>query len=68
MARKHDPNSPFPWIGEPALRALLHANINSMAELATWREKDVLALHGVGPKAVGILKEALAQQGLAFKQ
>ncbi|NEE36127.1 DNA-binding protein, partial [Streptomyces sp. SID7982] len=27
---------------------------------------EVLALHGVGPKAIRVLREALAAEGLAF--
>ncbi len=30
-------------------------------------EKELLALHGMGPKAVRILKQLLADEGLRFK-
>jgi hypothetical protein len=45
----------------PALRALANAGIGSMAQLA--RRSELRALHGMGPKALRILKSALAQQG-----
>ena len=56
-----------PGVGGPVLRALAKAGIRSLNGLARWRERDVAALHGVGPKGVRILKAALAQRGLAFR-
>ena len=44
-------------IGKPAMRALLAADIRSLAQVARLSDKDLLALHGVGPKAVRILRE-----------
>ena len=29
---------------------------------------DLLKLHGMGPKVIGMLREALAAKGLAFKK
>lgn len=54
-------------IGAPAARALEHAGVQGLQELADWSEQDLLALHGMGPRAVGILRERLADEGLAFK-
>ena len=59
--------SPLPAIGAPATRALENAGVHHVEELAGWSESEVLALHGMGPKAVGILRERLAQMGLAFR-
>lgn len=53
-------------IGRPATRALAGAGITSLAEVAKRSEKEISALHGVGPKAVRILAEALAERGLAL--
>jgi len=58
----------FPKTSAPALRALLNANITSMAKLAKHTENDVADLHGMGPKALGILKKALAQKGLSLRK
>jgi predicted Fe-Mo cluster-binding NifX family protein len=46
-------------IGKPALRALAAAGIKSLQDVARANEDDLLALHGVGPKAIRILREAL---------
>lgn len=53
-------------IGKPATRALLGAGITTLAGVAEHSEADLLALHGVGPKAVRVLREELAQQGRAM--
>ncbi len=56
----------FPKIGNPALSALDHAGINHLVELPKYTEKELLALHGFGPKALGILRAELENRGLAF--
>ncbi|MFY1675143.1 DNA-binding protein [Plantactinospora sp. WMMB334] len=58
----------LPPIGRPANSALLGAGITTLAQVATHRRRDLLALHGVGPKAMRILDAALAEQGLAFAE
>lgn len=55
-------------IGAPAQRALEQAGINALTDLCEYTEADLLALHGVGPKAVGILKEILKKEGLELKR
>ena len=50
----------------PALRALAHAGIRSIAQLAQLSEASVSALHGMGPKGLRLLKEVLEQQGRRF--
>ncbi|KAB2379953.1 helix-hairpin-helix domain-containing protein [Actinomadura montaniterrae] len=47
-------------IGGPATRALAGAGITTLAEVAALTDAELLAMHGVGPKAVRILREALA--------
>ena len=37
-----------------------------LAQLTAVSEAELLRLHGVGPKATRLLREALAAQGLAF--
>jgi hypothetical protein len=56
-----------PSIGRPALAALRSAGIDRLAEVAGRREEELLALHGVGPKAVRLLRQALAERGLQFE-
>lgn len=53
-------------IGKPATRALAQAGYRKLDQLASIRERDLLKLHGVGPKAVRILREALEEKGLSF--
>lgn len=53
-------------IGRPALRAIEAAGITDLRQAAKLSEKDLLALHGVGPKAIRILSEALASNKLGF--
>ena len=54
-------------IGRPATGALAEAGYTRLEQLSQVRAKDLLALHGVGPKAIGILRQALADRGLSFK-
>jgi hypothetical protein len=51
----------------PALRALAHAGI-AMAQLSRRSEAELRALHGMEPKAIQILKSALAQQGRHLRE
>ena len=54
--------------GNPAGSALEHAGYRTLDDLTRFTERDLLALHGVGPKAVAALREALAARGLAFRE
>lgn len=53
-------------LSKPAQRALANAGITSLAELARRTEKDVAALHGMGPTGIVVLRAALASEGSAF--
>lgn len=53
-------------IGRPATRALLGAGLVTLADVATRSREDLLAIHGVGPKAITILAAALEERGLQF--
>ena len=55
-------------LGAPARRALEAEGIADLKKLAQWTEKEVLALHGVGPASLPKLREALAAEGLEFKR
>ncbi|MFJ8950877.1 helix-hairpin-helix domain-containing protein [Streptomyces sp. NPDC102381] len=54
-------------IGRPATRALLGAGIDTLERVARHSEAELLALHGVGPKAVRVLKEELAGKGATLR-
>lgn len=53
-------------IAKPAQRALAAAGYTRLEQLANVREAELLKLHGMGPKAIDQLRQALAAQGLAF--
>ena len=57
-----DPDLPK-GIGAPATRALTGAGYSRLDQLAGVPADDLLALHGVGPKAIRILSEALHERG-----
>lgn len=58
--------SDFPKTSSPAERALNLAGYWRLEQLTAVRADDLLRLHGVGPKAVRILRAALAERGLHF--
>lgn len=53
----------LPKIGSPATRALAEIGVTGVSQLAAYSESELLALHGVGPKAIRVLREA----GVAFR-
>lgn len=55
-----------PGVAQPAQRALASIGITRLDEVATISETKLKNLHGVGPKAIRILREALAERGLSF--
>lgn len=60
------PQIPFPRTGAPALRALEGAGYSHLQELDGIPMRSVLALHGMGPKAIGALRRAMADHDWAF--
>lgn len=60
--------TPLPKIGSPATQALLSIGIASLEEVAAYSEKELLDLHGVGPKAIRILKDVMKEKGMSFKK
>jgi large subunit ribosomal protein L21 len=55
-------------IGKPATRALEEAGLTTLKKVAGKTEDEILELHGIGPKAVEALAEALEAEGLSFKK
>jgi predicted flap endonuclease-1-like 5' DNA nuclease len=61
------PATDFPkGIGNPATNALVAAGYTRLAQLAKVSEAELQALHCVGPKAIRVLREVLAERGLSF--
>lgn len=56
--RAREVEDELPRIGKPATSALAEAGIATVSDLKGWTEKNLLALHGVGPKAIRLLKES----------
>jgi 3-methyladenine DNA glycosylase AlkD len=56
----------LPKISKPAERGLHNAGFYRLEQFSDVTEEEILKLHGVGPKAVRILKEALGEKGLSF--
>jgi len=72
MAKSRETTHPnaeaFPkGMSGPSLRALASAGVRSMTDLTSWTEKDLAALHGMGPKAVGLLKTDLTRRRLKLR-
>ena len=60
---RHD----FPaGLAQPALRALSAAGYTRLAQLTNVKEADLLKLHGMGPKAIELLRSALEADGRPF--
>ncbi|KAA2250987.1 DNA-binding protein [Solihabitans fulvus] len=62
---EQDTDIPF-GIGAPARRALASAGYTSLDQVSAVSEAELGKLHGMGPKALRILREALAAQGKSF--
>jgi uncharacterized protein YdhG (YjbR/CyaY superfamily) len=68
MTKAQKSESDLPKIGAPATRALEIAGYTTLKQLTRVTEAEIVQLHGMGPKALGILREALKAEGLSFKQ
>lgn len=53
-------------MGQPATRALALAGLTRYEQLVNVSAAELLQLHGVGPKAICLLREELTLRGLAF--
>ncbi|KPL79509.1 helix-hairpin-helix domain-containing protein [Herpetosiphon geysericola] len=67
MNAAEQPSADFPpKLSRPAYRALLHAGYTSLAQLTQVTTLELGKLHGMGPKGIRQLREALAAKGLTF--
>lgn len=55
-------------VAKPALRALYAAGLRTLDQLTRVTEAELAALHGMGPKAVAVLRGALVAKGLDFRR
>lgn len=54
-------------LSNPARNTLLHHGIDTIQKLAGYTEKEILDLHGMGKASMPILRSALDEKGLSFK-
>ena len=54
-------------LSAPARRAFEREGITTAEQLSAYSEKEIRALHGVGPSTIPILKQVLESAGLDFK-
>jgi len=57
-----------PSIGNVAARALSLHGFTTLTALTAASERELLDIHGVGPKAIRILRDRLAERGLSFRE
>jgi hypothetical protein len=57
----------LPKLAAPARRALLGAGYTRLEHLTEVKESDVMKLHGMGPNAMRVLRTALQERGLSFR-
>ncbi|MDR0139634.1 DNA-binding protein [Metabacillus idriensis] len=55
-------------LAKPARRALEGVGYLRLEQVAEKSEAELLQLHGMGPKAIGQLREALDEKGLSFAE
>ena len=55
-------------LSAPARGALKNAGITALEQLSQYSEREILKLHGVGPKSLPALKGALSDAGMAFAE
>ncbi|WP_084103194.1 hypothetical protein [Demequina sp. NBRC 110056] len=58
----------LPPIGRPANSALMALGVTTLEGVASLGRTRLLALHGVGPKAVRLLEEECERRGVAFRE
>ena len=60
-------DSDVPRIGAPVIRALASIGVTRIDQLAEQSRTELLGLHGVGPRALRIIDEALAARRLSMR-
>ena len=59
---QHPSTDKFPkGVPQPAIRALTEAGFAKLDDLSGASEAELLKLHGVGPKAIRIIQQALVE-------
>ena len=66
--QRHQFTAEIPKTSNPASRALASVGIKKLKDFTRFKKTDVAALHGMGPKALGIIQKELIKKKLAFKK
>jgi len=53
-------------ISVPARRALAHEGLETLEQIAELGEERVAGLHGMGPKTMAQLQDAMEDAGISF--
>jgi hypothetical protein len=61
------PLDTLPKIGAPATRALTGAGYTKLSQLAGVSREELARLHGMGPRALGIIEAALEEHQLKLE-
>lgn len=62
------PYGELPKTSQPAMQAFLLVGLTKLKDFTKITEKELKKLHGVGPKAIRIIKAELKSKGLDFKK
>ncbi len=62
-----DPGNDLPKLSAPAWRALTRAGYVRLDQLAGASATELAKLHGMGPKAISAIREALEERGLSLR-
>jgi hypothetical protein len=57
----------LPKLAAPARRALVGAGYTRLEHLTRVKESEIMKLHGMGPNAMAVLRNALEERGLSFR-
>lgn len=69
QSNRVETESDFPkGLSKPAQRALTQAGYVRLDQLADVSEAELLKLHGMGPKALELIRNALAEKGKSFPE
>lgn len=63
-----EPQSDLPKLGAPARRALDAAGYTRLEQFTHVTEAKLTQLHGMGPNAIGKIRDAMEAKGLAFAE
>lgn len=65
--QQDEPQTDLPdGLSAPARRALTAAGYTTLEHLTSVSEEEIRNMHGIGPKAIELLRAALTERGMTF--